>query len=214
MFQSSNNSDNQNSNISIDVCLIKKTNLTWFRENEKPNFRRPIMYSDDNEHITEYTQIKLSDKQNALLNKDQRPFLKKHEFVLDKDQNIVDKISREYLLELLYSEVKLSNIRFKNKCSFDLCRCDNEVLDIFLKYALKKYLELRKQKYRFNTCSCCRKIELVFVKKTNLFIKETINHCDVYNSSFTNQVKEDFKMRFLDHDYLSKFFNHYGISRK
>ncbi|CAG8720104.1 13148_t:CDS:1, partial [Cetraspora pellucida] len=91
---------------------------------------------------------------------------------------------------------------------------DDEVLDIFSKCALKKYLELSKQKFRFNTCSCCEKIELVFVKKTNLLIKETINHCNVYNLPFTNQVKEDFKMRFLDHDHLSKFFNHYSISHK
>ncbi|CAG8834332.1 8_t:CDS:1, partial [Cetraspora pellucida] len=42
----------------------------------------------------------------------------------------------------------------------------------------------------------------------------TINHCDVYNSPFTNQVKEDFMMRFLNHDHLSKFFNHYDISHK
>ncbi|CAG8834621.1 847_t:CDS:1, partial [Cetraspora pellucida] len=91
---------------------------------------------------------------------------------------------------------------------------DDEVLDIFSKYALKKYLESSKQKYRFNTCFCCGKIELVFVKKTKLLIKETINHCNVYNSPFTNQVKEDFKMRFFDYDHLLKFFNHYDISHK
>ncbi|CAG8828401.1 19480_t:CDS:1, partial [Cetraspora pellucida] len=91
---------------------------------------------------------------------------------------------------------------------------NDKVLDIFSKSSLKKYLESSKQDYRFNTCPCCGKIKLVFVEKTNLLIKETINHCDVYNSPFTNQVKEDFKMRFLDHEHLSKFFDHYGISRK
>ncbi|CAG8843171.1 7585_t:CDS:2, partial [Racocetra persica] len=33
-------------------------------------------------HITEYIQIKLSDKQNALLDKEHREFLKRHKFVL------------------------------------------------------------------------------------------------------------------------------------
>ncbi|CAG8825959.1 2317_t:CDS:2, partial [Cetraspora pellucida] len=44
------------------------------------------------------------DKQNAFLNKEHRPFLKEYKFVLDKDKNIVNKVSREYLLELLYTE--------------------------------------------------------------------------------------------------------------
>ncbi|CAG8802405.1 34334_t:CDS:1, partial [Racocetra persica] len=32
-------------------------NLMWFRENENTNYRRPIMFPDNDRHITEYTQI-------------------------------------------------------------------------------------------------------------------------------------------------------------
>ncbi|CAG8820133.1 4792_t:CDS:1, partial [Racocetra fulgida] len=110
----------QDTNIVItEVCTIKKADLTWFRENENTNFRRPIMYPDDDGHITEYTQIKLSSKQNALLDRKHREFLKQHKFILDKENNIIKETSKEYLLELLYP-TKLANIRFKNGYPFDL----------------------------------------------------------------------------------------------
>ncbi|CAG8725542.1 1065_t:CDS:1, partial [Cetraspora pellucida] len=119
MSQSSSNSD-QDLNFKTEVCLIKKTNLTWFKENKNTNYRRPMMYPDDNGHITEYTQIKLSNKQNALLDRQHREFLKQHKFVLDKNNNIIEETSKEYLLELLYPGIKLANIRFKNSYPFDL----------------------------------------------------------------------------------------------
>ncbi|CAG8714247.1 22390_t:CDS:2, partial [Racocetra persica] len=62
-------------------------------ENKNTNFRRPIMFPDDEGHITEYTQIKLSDKQNALLDRKYRDFLKQHKFILDKDNNIIEETS-------------------------------------------------------------------------------------------------------------------------
>ncbi|CAG8801467.1 996_t:CDS:1, partial [Racocetra fulgida] len=106
----------------ITKIKVKKehANFTWFRENENTNFRRPIMYPDDDGHITEYTQIKLSSKQNALLDRKRREFLKLHKFILDKENNIIKETSKEYLLELLYPEAKLANIRFKNGYPFDL----------------------------------------------------------------------------------------------
>ncbi|CAG8785202.1 13793_t:CDS:1, partial [Racocetra persica] len=63
-----------------DSEKVKKetANLTWFRENENTNYRRPIMFPDNDGHITEYTQIKLSNKQNALLDRKHRDFLKQH----------------------------------------------------------------------------------------------------------------------------------------
>ncbi|CAG8820208.1 26170_t:CDS:2, partial [Racocetra persica] len=70
-------------------------------------------------HITEYIQIKLSDKQNALFDKEYQEFLKRHKFVLDKANNIIKETNGEYLLELLY-EIKLANIKFKKSYSFDL----------------------------------------------------------------------------------------------
>ncbi|CAG8799818.1 29403_t:CDS:1, partial [Racocetra persica] len=103
----------------------KRVDHTWFRENENTNFRRLIMCLDDEGQITEYIQIKLSDKQNALLDKEHQEFLKQHKFVLDKT-NIVEETSKEYLLELLY-EVKLANIKFKNGYSFDLRKYNIEI---------------------------------------------------------------------------------------
>src|ERR1043165_1589257 len=105
MSQSSNNSETeiQVSTNKDDVVLSKKEQFWWFRENENTNYRRPIMYHEY-DHILEYTQIKLSDKHNALLNKQRRNFLKQHKFVLDKDNNIIEENSKEYLLELLYPE--------------------------------------------------------------------------------------------------------------
>ncbi|CAG8719200.1 363_t:CDS:1, partial [Cetraspora pellucida] len=47
-------------------------------------------------------------------------FLKQHKFILDKDNNIIEENSKEYLIELLYSEAKLANIKFKNGYPFDL----------------------------------------------------------------------------------------------
>ncbi|CAG8782751.1 27907_t:CDS:1, partial [Racocetra persica] len=88
---------------SVDKKVKKeRANFTWFRENEKTNFRRPIMYPDDEGHITEYIQIKLSDKQNTLLDRKHREFLKQHKFVLDKNNNIIEATTKEFLLELLY----------------------------------------------------------------------------------------------------------------
>ncbi|CAG8804891.1 18451_t:CDS:2, partial [Racocetra persica] len=109
------------------VVLSKKEQFWWFRrENENTNYRRPFMFTDDEEHITEYIQIKLSDKQNALLDKERRDFLKQHKFILDKASNIIKETTKEYLLELLY-EVKLANIKFKNGYSFDLRICNIEI---------------------------------------------------------------------------------------
>ncbi|CAG8478430.1 3783_t:CDS:1, partial [Racocetra persica] len=86
----------------------------------------PIMFPDNEEHITEYIQIKLSDKQNALFDKEHREFLKQHKFILDKANNIIEETTKKYLLKLLY-EVKLANIKFKNGYSFDLCSCNIEI---------------------------------------------------------------------------------------
>ncbi|CAG8780446.1 48_t:CDS:2, partial [Racocetra persica] len=72
-----------------------------------------IQTSVNKGHITEYIQIKLSDKQNALLDRKHRDFLKQHKFILDKN-NIVEATTKDFLLELLYPEAKLANIKFKN----------------------------------------------------------------------------------------------------
>ncbi|CAG8767585.1 24817_t:CDS:2 [Racocetra persica] len=116
----------------------KHVDLTWFRENENINFRRPIMFPNNEGHITEYIQIKLNNKQNTLLDKEHREFLKQYKFVLDKDNNIIDEASKEYLLELLYPEVKIVNIKFKNDYSFDLRELLAQDNDIIVSIELSK----------------------------------------------------------------------------
>ncbi|CAG8760975.1 19737_t:CDS:1 [Racocetra persica] len=126
-MSSSSNSDSETQE-SVDKKVKKEhANFTWFRENEKTNYRRPIMFPDNDGYIIEYTQIKLSDKQNALLDRKHREFLKQHKFVLDKNNNIVEATTKEFLLELLY-KVKLANIEFKNGYPFDLRECNIEII--------------------------------------------------------------------------------------
>ncbi|CAG8617045.1 5756_t:CDS:1, partial [Cetraspora pellucida] len=52
------NSDNSDSNISEsnEIKLTKNEKFWWYRDNENMNYRRPLMYPDDNGHITEYIQ--------------------------------------------------------------------------------------------------------------------------------------------------------------
>ncbi|CAG8615740.1 7806_t:CDS:2, partial [Racocetra persica] len=93
-------------NLIINTDSSKKPDIKLILPelNENTNFRRLIMFPDNDGYITEYTQIKLSNKQNAFLNKKHWEFLKQHKFVLDKTNNIIKEISKEYLLELLYLE--------------------------------------------------------------------------------------------------------------
>ncbi|CAG8489441.1 34459_t:CDS:1 [Racocetra persica] len=126
MSQSSSNSDFETQESADKKVKKECVDFTWFRENENTNFRRPIMFPDDERHITEYIQIKLSNKQNALLDKERREFLKQHKFVLDK-ANIVEETTKEFLLELFYPEAKLANIKFKNSYFFDLHKCNIEI---------------------------------------------------------------------------------------
>ena len=117
-------SQSNSDSVIIDKKVKEKADLTQFRENENTNYRRLIKYPDDDGHITKYTQIKLNDKQNALLDRKHREFLKQHKFVLDKNNNIIEETSKKYLLELLYLEAKLANIKYKNGYSFDLRECN------------------------------------------------------------------------------------------
>ncbi|CAG8753418.1 32372_t:CDS:2, partial [Racocetra persica] len=119
--------ENTQDSTNKDVVLSKKEQFWWFKENENTNYRRPFIFTDDEGHITEYIQLKLSDKQNALLDKEHREFLKRHKFVLDRASNIIEETTKEYLLELLYPEAKLANIKFKNSYSFDLRICNIEI---------------------------------------------------------------------------------------
>jgi hypothetical protein len=105
----------------------------------------------------------------------------------------------------------------------------NDVLNIFLKCVLKRYLRENNQNYIFNTCPRCGKLKFVFVEESYTFgepskkspkklknlsstINETINNCNESNHPLLHPLKsnEKFVLRFFDHDHISKFFNHYS----
>ncbi|CAG8461474.1 19654_t:CDS:1 [Racocetra persica] len=98
MSQSLSEFDSEIQNVIIKEKKKKHIDFTWFRENKNTNFRRPIIFPDDEGHITEYIQIKLSDKQNTLLDKKYQKFLKQNKFVLNKDNIIIEETSKEYLI--------------------------------------------------------------------------------------------------------------------
>ncbi|CAG8772124.1 12550_t:CDS:2, partial [Cetraspora pellucida] len=170
-------------------------------ENEQTNYRRPIYYSDDNKKIIKNIQIMLSKQQKILFDKDQRSFLKEHEFVIGKDKNIVDKSLILQLPEKYFDMYCNANYDFyinEREIVYIVKKNDDKVLAIFMKCVLKKYLKDNEMKHRFNTCPCCGKLKFCFIEKINFFghenkyeqelYQETLNQCDVYNSPYTNHV--------------------------
>ncbi|CAG8806303.1 31103_t:CDS:1 [Gigaspora margarita] len=98
---------------------------------------------------------------------------------------------------------------------------DNIVIDIFLKCVLKRYLKEQKKDWRFNTCPICWELSFYYVEGFYEFgenpeydfknIKETLNHCRIYDHPFTNFVRENEKieLRKIQLDKVLKFFNQY-----
>ncbi|CAG8785592.1 28082_t:CDS:2, partial [Racocetra persica] len=120
MSQSESDSEIQN----IKEKKKKHVDHTWFRENENTNFRRLIMFPDDEGHITEYIQIKLSDKQNALLDKECREFLKQSRSrIIDvKDINDLGTLNHHSNYVIISRDVK------KPKTNFDLVNRFNDLI--------------------------------------------------------------------------------------
>ncbi|CAG8626114.1 10281_t:CDS:2, partial [Gigaspora rosea] len=53
-----------------DIIIIQEKifdqKLKWFRKNEYTNYRRPMMFPDNNGHIVEYRQIKITKDINIM----------------------------------------------------------------------------------------------------------------------------------------------------
>ncbi|CAG8830226.1 22560_t:CDS:2, partial [Gigaspora margarita] len=109
--------------IEKDIKLSKKEEFWWFRDNEKQNYRKPVMFPDDDGHITEYLQIKLTKDRNFFIDKKYKPLIKNYKLNVDKENNIFDEKSKAFLLEIIYPQTKIDQISFKNRCKFDLRDC-------------------------------------------------------------------------------------------
>jgi hypothetical protein len=105
------------------AIISESLKVQWYRESKITNYRRPIMYPDKNGHITEYTQIKISSEVNILLDRKYRDLIKQHKFRLDKNNNIVND-SSIFLLKLLYPNIDLKLVYYKNNYQFDLRECN------------------------------------------------------------------------------------------
>ncbi|CAG8836784.1 3314_t:CDS:1, partial [Gigaspora margarita] len=98
-----------------DIKLFKKEELWWFRDNEKQNYRKPVMFPDIDGHITGYLQIKLTKDRNFFINKKYKLLIKNYKLSLNKENNIFDKESKHFLLEIMYPQTKINQIKFKNE---------------------------------------------------------------------------------------------------
>ncbi|KAF0545632.1 hypothetical protein F8M41_002139 [Gigaspora margarita] len=107
-----------------DIKLSKKEEFWWFRDNEKQNYHKPVMFLDIDDHITEYLQIKLTKDRNFFINKKYKSLIKNYKLNVDKENNIFDEKSKAFLLEIMYSQTKINQIKFKNECKFDLRDCN------------------------------------------------------------------------------------------
>ena len=120
----SNLSDNENDNFK----LTKSEEFWQYRDDQKQNYRRPIVFPDENNHITEYLQIKLTKRRNFFIDKKYRDTIKLCKLLVNKNNDIFDSISNKPLLEILYPNFKLVNINFKNGCKFNFHKINIKLL--------------------------------------------------------------------------------------
>jgi len=112
-------SDSDDSTSSVKLGENEK--LWWYRDNANQNYRRPLMCADENGHIVEYLQLKITRKINVLIDQEHRANIKQYKFYL-KDGKIVS--DNGSIFEVLYPGVMEENIRFKNGSIYDLRKCN------------------------------------------------------------------------------------------
>ncbi|CAG8756196.1 11109_t:CDS:1, partial [Gigaspora rosea] len=71
--------------------------LKWFRKNEYINYRYPMMFPDNNRHIVEYRQIKITKDINIMVDSKFRSLLKNYKLFIKKEEIYYDQ--DKYLLE-------------------------------------------------------------------------------------------------------------------
>ncbi|CAG8773005.1 15934_t:CDS:1, partial [Dentiscutata heterogama] len=78
---------------------------------------RPLMCANENGHIVEYLQLKITKKINILIDQEHRANIKQYKFYLKDDKIVSDKGS---IFDVLYPGVMQENIQFKNGSIYDL----------------------------------------------------------------------------------------------
>ncbi|KAF0406832.1 hypothetical protein F8M41_008827 [Gigaspora margarita] len=94
------------SEIEKDIKLSKKEEFWWFRDNEKQNYCKPVMFPNIDGYITEYLQIKLTKDKNFFIDKKYKSLIKNYKLNLDKETNIFDEKNKIFLLEIMYPQTK------------------------------------------------------------------------------------------------------------
>ena len=85
------------------------------------------MFPNKTNNITEYLQIKLTKKRNFMIDMKYKLIIKQYKLKVNKENNIIDKKSNRSLLKIIYPNIKIENIIFKNNCKFDLRNLNIEI---------------------------------------------------------------------------------------
>ena len=85
------------------------------------------MFLNETNNITEYLQIKLTKKRNFMIDMKYKLIIKQYKLKVNKENNIIDEKSNRSLLEIIYPNIKIENIIFKNNCKFDLRNLNIEI---------------------------------------------------------------------------------------
>ncbi|CAG8840319.1 17071_t:CDS:1, partial [Cetraspora pellucida] len=113
---------------SNEIKLTKNEKFWWYRDNENMNYRRPLMYLDDDGHITEYIQVMITKDKKFLIDLSYKSLIKKHKFIIEKE-NIIDEKTKIPLLKLLYPEANIDKIKFKNEYKLDFHKSNIEIIN-------------------------------------------------------------------------------------
>ncbi|CAG8733908.1 12339_t:CDS:1 [Cetraspora pellucida] len=102
--------------------------IWWYRDNENMNYRRPLLFPDDDGHITEYIQVKITKDKKFLIELENKPLIKQFYFIFE-NKTIIDKKTKISLLRILYPETNIDKIKFKNSCKLDFRASNIEIID-------------------------------------------------------------------------------------
>jgi len=102
--------------------------IWWYRDNENMNYRRLLLFPDDNGHITEYIQVKITKDKKFLIDLENKPLIKQFYFIFE-NKTIIDKKTKISLLKILYPKTNIDKIKFKNSCKLDFCASNIKIID-------------------------------------------------------------------------------------
>ncbi|CAG8784566.1 12591_t:CDS:1, partial [Cetraspora pellucida] len=97
-------------------------------DNKNMNYRRPLLFPDDDGHITEYVQVKITKDKKFIVDLENKPLIKQFYFI-NENKNIIDKKTKISLLKILYPNTNIDKIKFKNGCKLDFRTSNIEIID-------------------------------------------------------------------------------------